>query len=79
MIVDRDCAVCGTINLDYRSFYFHYEDAVIFYGGETTKEIYADFVKTEALCEEITYDMWRTRPLYRRFLSWLLKFCAPLF
>ena len=79
LLADEDCAICGSINLDYRSFYFHYEDAVIFYGGNTVSEIDADFCETEKKCEEITLEMWRMRPWYRKALSWILKFCSPLF
>ena len=28
VIADDECAICGTINTDYRSFYLHYECGV---------------------------------------------------
>ena len=79
LLVDGECAVCGSINLDYRSFYFHYECATVFYGGQTVEDIHKDFTETEKLCEEIVIEKWRKRPAYRKLLARMLRFCSPLF
>lgn len=79
LVVDDECAVCGSINLDYRSFYFHYECATVFYGGDPVSEIKRDMIGTEKLCEEIRLGKWKRRPVYRKLLARLLRFCSPLF
>ncbi len=79
LYVDGECAVCGSVNLDYRSLYFHYESGAIFYGGQTVEDIRRDFVETEKLCEEILIEKWKRRPERRKLLSRILRFLSPLF
>lgn len=79
LVTDDECAVCGSINLDYRSFYFHYESATVFYGGRTVTEMREDILSTEKICEEIRIETWKRRPWHRKVLARLLRFCAPLF
>lgn len=79
LIVDGECAVCGSINLDYRSLYFHYECGAVFYGGETVDAIRADFVSTEEKCEEIVLEKWKRRPSLKKLSSRILRFFSPLF
>ncbi len=49
MVADDECAVVGTINLDYRSLYLHFENAVFF-----TEETAVQAVKTD--CEKSFVD-----------------------
>ena len=79
LVTDDDTAICGSINLDYRSFYFHYEYATVFYGGSTVVDIKADMEATETLCEEILLERWIKRPIYRKMLGRILRFFSPLF
>ncbi|MBQ7923919.1 MAG: cardiolipin synthase [Clostridia bacterium] len=46
MLCDGESAVVGTINLDYRSLYHHFENAVYFSGAEAVKDVERD-------CEEV--------------------------
>ena len=43
ILVDKDFAAVGTINLDYRSLLHHYENAVLLYKTESIAEIQKDF------------------------------------
>jgi cardiolipin synthase len=79
LVTDDDCAICGSINLDYRSFYFHYEYATVFYGGSTVAGIKADMEATETICEEILLERWIKRPIYRKILGRILRCFSPLF
>jgi len=45
-ISDDDVATIGTINLDYRSLYLHFENAVFLYGSPCIKDMKADFMET---------------------------------
>ncbi|MCR4891327.1 MAG: PLDc N-terminal domain-containing protein [Lachnospiraceae bacterium] len=74
-------AVVGTINLDYRSLYHHYECGAYLYGVDCISEIEADFQTTLEDCEEITLTKlknWDVFPLKARVVSTLVKAFAPL-
>lgn len=44
-ILSDDCiGMVGTINLDYRSLYLHFEDGVLFQGGSILQEIKKDYL-----------------------------------
>ena len=74
---DRE-AVVGTINLDYRSLYHHFECAAWMYDVGCIGEIEADYQRTEARCRQVTKEtIWEGH----RGLKWMgyaLKTIAPL-
>ena len=74
---DRE-AVVGTINLDYRSFYHHFECATYLYRVPCIQEIEADFAETRAKCRRVTDKTWKQEPLLRRLCGALMKALAPL-
>ena len=79
MFVSDDVkAVVGTINLDYRSLYLHFENAVYLHGVPAIADMEKDFAETRALCQEITHDDWKTNPLVTRISAMLLRLFAPL-
>ncbi len=51
--MDKDFAVVGTINLDYRSLLHHYEDAVLLYKTASITEIQKDFQEIFSASQEI--------------------------
>lgn len=77
-VSDDRKAVVGTINLDFRSLYLHFEDAAYLYGSPAVREIEADFLATRAKSQEIVHDDLRKIPLHTRAAAVLLKFLAPL-
>ena len=42
-LVDDKCATVGTINLDYRSLYLHFENGIYLYNNKILKDIKKDF------------------------------------
>jgi cardiolipin synthase len=80
MFVSDDCkAVVGTINLDYRSLYLHFEDACYLYKNSAIADIKSDFLYMfEHSCREVTLYECRTRPKYLRMAAGLLKILEPL-
>ena len=56
MLCDDECAVVGTINLDYRSLYHHFENAVYFSGCEAVAHMKRDYEETFALSQERTKE-----------------------
>lgn len=71
-------AVVGTINLDYRSLYHHFECAAYLYRVPALADIKADFTATLKQCRRIYQEDIRRRSLFSRILALFLKFFAPL-
>nr|WP_317348870.1 cardiolipin synthase [uncultured Blautia sp.] len=74
---DRE-AVVGTINLDYRSLYHHFECATYMWGTDCIPQILNDFILTQEKCREMTVNMLSSEPLKRRVLGFIAKAAAPL-
>ena len=77
--VSDDCkAVVGTINLDYRSFYLHFECAVYLRDMPAVLDVEADFQATAARCQEIHLEDLKQISPVTRVAGWLLKVFAPV-
>jgi len=70
--------VVGSINLDFRSLYLHFECGAYLYKAPVLRAMEKDFVKTRGQCQRITLDRLREIPLYRKLLGPLIKIFAPL-
>ena len=77
-VVDDEYAVVGTINLDYRSLYLHFECAVWMYQTTSVAEVRDDFFKTQNVSQEITLEQCRNVSWLRRLGRSLLRVFAPL-
>lgn len=75
---DGEVAIVGTINMDFRGLYLHFENGVFIYKDEIIKDIEDDFAKTMAECRDVTdkYYSDRSRPL--RIGQCILRLFAPL-
>ena len=71
-------AVVGTINLDYRSLYLHFECAAYLYRVKALREIRRDFFETMAVSQEITMKDVKQQGFFTRLGAMLLKAAAPL-
>lgn len=78
LIFDGECAVIGTINLDFRSLFLNLECASLFFGGRVTESAEKDFTETLALSEEISAEECDNGGLFRALTRQLLRFFAPL-
>mgnify|MGYP000566822033 FL=1 len=79
-VVDGREAVVGTINLDYRSLYHHFEDAVWMVDAPCIRDIERDFQHTLEQCrtvENTSASIWQKQYLLRA-TGMLLKVIAPL-
>lgn len=75
-ISDDNTAVVGTINLDYRSLYLHFECATYMRNCSCIKDIKRDMLDMfENDCIEITRD---TRNIFSKFITIILRAFAPL-
>jgi len=77
-ISDDIVATCGTINLDYRSLYHHFENGCLYADCEAVMETKRDFERTFAECEEVTEYYTNGRGAIMRLEHMLLRLAAPL-
>ncbi len=77
-VVDDVEAVVGTINLDYRSLYHHFECAAYLYGVDAVGDIERDFVATLSQCSRVTRETIRREKWTVKLAGFLLKTIAPL-
>ncbi len=76
---DGKYAVVGTINLDYRSLYLHYECAAWMYASPAVNDVENDFITTLNECSEVTLESFNTRtPWIAQLLLGILRIFAPL-
>lgn len=77
-ISDDDTATVGTINLDYRSLYLHFECGVFIYNNPAVREIEADFQKTLRQCQKVSLLDVENRTFIEKTAGYLLRIIAPL-
>ena len=54
---DDEIAAVGTINMDFRSLYLHFENGVLLYGTDSIPSIKEDLDQTILKSREISYEM----------------------
>ena len=77
-VVDDSYAVVGTINLDYRSLYLHFECATWLYKTDSVFSVKDDFFKTLDECMEYTLEMCSRQSILSKFIASLCRLFAPL-
>lgn len=77
-IVDDEYAVIGTINLDYRSLYLHYECATWLYKTTSVLDIRDDYLKTLAVSIPVSARGLEKMPWYIKIIYAFLRIFAPL-
>lgn len=75
---DRREAVVGTINLDYRSLYHHFECAAYLKDVDCLEDIWQDFQNTMGSCRPVTWQTLRQEPFLVKLTGYLAKVIAPL-
>lgn len=77
-ICDDTTAVVGTINMDFRSLYHHFENGVLLYGGSVIQDIKKDFEDTIEKSNEVTTQYSSERSSALRITQCMLRLVAPL-
>ncbi len=77
-VSDDDTATVGTINLDYRSLYLHYECGVFIYNNPEVDKIEADFRNTLVKCHKVTLVEAKERSMLTKVTGHVLRLVAPL-
>lgn len=77
-VCDDEIAICGTINLDFRSLCLHHECAVWMFKSSAVSDIKSSFLSNLKLCEEITLEKCYKTPLYKQIFRLILRVFSPL-
>lgn len=68
-VLTDECALVGTINMDYRSLFIHYECGALMWDEDLNTVIKNDFTDTFTVSHEVTYEEWKKRPWIIRVLQ----------
>ncbi len=77
-VVDDEYGVVGTINLDYRSLYLHFECGIWLYRCRCIGDMKRDFEETLTICQEITQEDLRRIHWSKTLLMSVLRLFAPM-
>ncbi|MDE6851165.1 MAG: cardiolipin synthase, partial [Lachnospiraceae bacterium] len=77
-ILTENSAIVGTINMDYRSFYLHYENGIWMSGEKIQQDVYEDFQNTFKESQEISYEDWLHRPRLWKIIQPFLELFSTL-
>ena len=77
-VCDDETAIVGTINLDYRSLYLHFECGVWMYRSKAVMQVKKDVLDTLKHSREITGEYCRSWNVFMRLLQSLLRLLAPM-
>lgn len=77
-VSDDEKAIVGTINLDYRSLYHHFECATYMYKTDAVADVERDFQDTLAKCREVNLDTIKHEKIFYKLMGPLVKLIAPL-
>jgi Phosphatidylserine/phosphatidylglycerophosphate/cardiolipin synthases and related enzymes len=78
MVSDNRKAAVGSVNLDYRSFYLHYECGLFMYDVGEVGKIEEDFLLTKSKSQLETIEDVKNRSLFMKVSGFLMKVMAPL-
>ena len=77
-VSDNIKAVVGTINLDFRSLYLHFECATFIYKNKIIKKILEDFKETLNKCKLVSLIDCKNTNLLYKIAGSILRIFAPL-
>ncbi len=78
LILSENCAVVGSVNIDLRSYYNQFENAVYFNDAEAMREVLCDFENTFKACDAVTEENSARNKLIPRICAGVLRIFSPL-
>ena len=78
LVADRQVAIVGTANMDYRSFDLNFEVNAVVYDTETAKELSAIFYQDLKDAVKIDKEEWNQRPMVKQLLEKAARLVSPL-
>ena len=77
-VCDDEVATVGTVNLDFRSLYLHFENGCWFYDCQAVRDIKSDFEHLFQVSDEVTSRYKGKRSLTLRAGECVLRLLSPL-
>ena len=77
-ISDDIVSTVGSVNLDYRSLFHHFECGAVLYNCQTIEKIKNDFTETLHDCSKMTLSDYKKIPIFYRMIARILRIFAPL-
>jgi len=78
LVADDWAVMIGSSNLDYRSYYFNAECNVLILDAETGARMAKTYTDDLRHAVEITSEMWRERPRFKKICDFLARLLSPL-
>lgn len=77
--ISDDCrATVGSVNLDFRSLFHHFECGVYLENTNMTAIMEEDFNNVLSQCHQITIDEYKKISKTKRFIGWCFKILGPM-
>lgn len=77
-VIDGVVGTVGTVNLDYRSLFLHFENNALFYRASLLRRMEEDFLDTQARCREMRLGENVKVGFWRWTLDGILRVFTPL-
>ncbi|MCR4676610.1 MAG: cardiolipin synthase [Sphaerochaetaceae bacterium] len=77
-VSDDRVATCGTINLDFRSLYHHFENGVQFFNCKAVSDIKSQFDELFPQCEEVTEKYKKQKRGISYLIDQFMRLFSPL-
>jgi cardiolipin synthase len=77
-VVDDEYAVVGTINLDFRSLYLHFECGVWMYNTDTVLQVKESTLEALKVSRRVGMEDIKSTPKIKRLGRAVLRIFAPL-
>ncbi len=78
-VCDDELAIVGTINLDYRSLFLHFENAVWMYKSRAVMQVKEDFITRQKICHLVTKEELKNTHWLKKLLCVIMKPFAPFY
>lgn len=77
-VCDDKIATVGSVNLDYRSLYLHFECGVFMYKTQAVWQLREDCMEVLSCSDEITLEFCKGRNIFIRMFQGIMRLFAPL-
>lgn len=79
IIIDSKYAFIGTVNMDYRSLFLHYECGALIMHDYEIDKMELDFIESCNTSYLFKYDDWKKRKWYKKLMAFILNIFGPFF
>ena len=77
-VVTDECALVGTINMDFRSLFLHYECGALMWDETLRHKVKEDILETIGVSHEVTYPEWKKRPALTKIMQYFFALFSSL-